>query len=87
MRWASKIVPLSHLLEGQYVGLEGVGDGIWNIYLQQRPTGTNERILRVEDALGRRMRNTHSSSQSCGWSDDGPDYSAAGEADPPPAAR
>ena len=49
-------VPLSHLFEGQYIGLEEVGDGIWNVYLEQRPTGTNERILRVENALGRRMR-------------------------------
>jgi hypothetical protein len=27
-RWVSKRLPLSHLLEGHYIGLEEVGDGI-----------------------------------------------------------
>jgi hypothetical protein len=31
-RWASNRDPLSHLLEGQYIGLEEVGDGIWDVY-------------------------------------------------------
>ena len=33
-RWAHKRVPLSHLLEGQYIGLEEVDDGIWDVLLQ-----------------------------------------------------
>jgi len=57
-RWASKRVPLSHLLEGQYIGLEEVGDGIWDVYFSHVRLGQmDERLLRVEDALGRRMRN------------------------------
>ena len=31
-RCAHHRVPLSHLLEGQYIGLEEVGDGIWDVY-------------------------------------------------------
>lgn len=57
-RWASKRVPLSHLLEGQYIGLEEVGDGIWDVYYSDVRLGQmDERILKVEDALGRRKRN------------------------------
>jgi hypothetical protein len=57
-RWASQRVPLSHLLEGQYIGLEEVGDGIWDVYFSHVRLGQmDERILHVEDALGRRMRN------------------------------
>jgi hypothetical protein len=57
-RWASKRVPLSHLLEGQYIGLEEVGDGIWDVYYSHVRLGQmDERILKIEDALGRRMRN------------------------------
>ena len=57
-RWASKRVPLSHLLEGQYIGLEEVGDGIWDVYYSTVRLGQmDERLLRVEDAFGRRMRN------------------------------
>lgn len=56
-RWACKRVPLSHLLEGQYIGLEEVGDGIWDVYYSHVRLGQmDERILKVEDALGRRMR-------------------------------
>jgi len=57
-RWAHKRVPLSHLLEGQYIGLEEVDDGIWDVYYSTVRLGQmDERLLRVEDALGRRMRN------------------------------
>ena len=57
-RWASKRVPLSHLLEGQYIGLQEVGDGIWDVYYSRVRLGQmDERILKVEDAMGRRMRN------------------------------
>lgn len=57
-RWASKRIPLSHLLEGQCIGLEEVGDGIWDVYYSNVRLGQmDERILKVEDALGRRKRN------------------------------
>ena len=57
-RWGNKRVPLSHLLEGQYIGLEEVGDGIWDVYYSHVRLGQMDvRTLKVEDALGRRMRN------------------------------
>ena len=57
-RWAHRRVPLSHLLEGQYIGLEEVDDGIWDVYYSTVRLGQmDERLLSVEDALGRRMRN------------------------------
>ena len=46
------------LLEGQYIGLEEVGDGIWDVYYSDIRLGQmDERILKIEDALGRRKRN------------------------------
>jgi transposase InsO family protein len=56
-RWAGRRVPLSHLLAEQYVGLEEVDDGIWDVYFASVLLGQmDERTARVEDALGRRMR-------------------------------
>jgi transposase InsO family protein len=56
-RWASLRVPLSHVLAEQYVGLEEVDDGIWDVYFGTVLLGQmDERTSRVEDALGRRMR-------------------------------
>ncbi len=49
---------LSHLLEGQYIGLGEVDDGIWDVYYSTVRLGQmDERLLKVEGALGRRMRN------------------------------
>ena len=57
-RWVSKRVPLSHLLEGQYIELEEVGDGIWDVYYSSIRLGQmDEFILKVEDELGTRTRN------------------------------
>jgi hypothetical protein len=45
------------LLEGQCIGLEEVGDGIWDVYFSHVRLGQmDERILVVEDTLGRTMR-------------------------------
>ncbi|HEY5646024.1 MAG TPA: IS481 family transposase [Pseudomonadales bacterium] len=56
-RWASRRVPLSHLLAGQYIGLEEVADGIWDVYYSTVRLGQmDERTFTVEDALGRRQR-------------------------------
>ena len=56
-RWAHRRVPLSHLLEGQYIGLEEVDDGIWDVYYSYVRLGQMDvRTYQVEDALGRRMR-------------------------------
>jgi len=57
-RWASKRVPLSHLLEGQCIGLEEVDAGIWDVYYSDvRLAQMDERILEVEDALVRVPKN------------------------------
>ena len=56
-RWASKRVPISHTLQEQYVGLEEVDDGIWDVYFGAVRLGQmDERTFRIEDALGNRMR-------------------------------
>jgi putative transposase len=57
MRWNSKRVPVSHVLGGEYVGLEEIDDGIWNVYFGPLELGRlDERELRIEDALGRKRR-------------------------------
>jgi transposase InsO family protein len=56
-RWASRRVPISHTLQEQYVGLEEVDDGIWDVYFGAVRLGQmDERTFRIEDALGNRMR-------------------------------
>ena len=46
-------MPLSHLLEGQYIELEEVDDGIWDVYYSTVRLGQmDERLLKVEDAQG-----------------------------------
>ena len=32
IRWRNTHVPASHILAGEYVGLEEVNDGIWGVY-------------------------------------------------------
>lgn len=64
--WASKRVPLSHLLEGQHIGLEEVGDGIWDVYFSHVRLGQmDERLLKVEDALGSREEGETQSCKGC----------------------
>lgn len=56
-RWASVRVPLTHTLEGQYVGLEEVDDGKWDVYFGHVRLGQmDERTFTIKDALGRRVR-------------------------------
>ncbi len=56
-RWAHHRVPLSHLLAGEYIGLEEVADGIWDVYYSTVRLGQmDERTHTVEDALGKRQR-------------------------------
>lgn len=56
-RWASARVPITHTLEGQYVGLEEVDDGKWDVYFGRVRLGQmDERTFTIKDALGKRMR-------------------------------
>jgi len=44
---------------GDYVGLEEIDDGIWNVYFGPLKLGRlNERHLRIEDQYGRLKRKT-----------------------------
>jgi len=52
-RW----VCVTHTLGGEYVGLEEVDDGFWDVYFGPVKLGRmNERILRTEDHKGRTVR-------------------------------
>jgi transposase InsO family protein len=57
IRWQACWVNVSHVLGGEYVGLEEVDDGEWDLYFGPLKLGRfHERLLRVEDALGRLRR-------------------------------
>lgn len=57
IRWSSRWVNVSHVLSTQYVGLEEVGDGVWDVYFGPLRLGQmDERTGTIEDALGRRAR-------------------------------
>jgi hypothetical protein len=57
IRWNSQWVNISHVLGGEYVGLEEIDDGVWDLYFGPLNLGRmDERDLRVEDSLGRKAR-------------------------------
>ena len=57
IRWKKRWVCVTHTLAGEYVGLEEVGDGLWDVYFGPLKLGRmNERILRIEDHKGRTVR-------------------------------
>ncbi len=59
IRWQTHWVCVTHTLAGEYVGLEEVGDGLWDVYFGPLKLGRmNERILRIEDHQGRTVRKT-----------------------------
>lgn len=61
MRFNKFAVNVTHAIIGQYVGLEEVGDGIWDVYYGPMRLGQlDERKGSIEDALGRRARNSRS---------------------------
>jgi hypothetical protein len=50
-------VNVSHVLGGQYVGLDEVDDDEWDLYFGSLKLGRfHERLRRVEDTLGRLRR-------------------------------
>lgn len=56
-RWKSERVPLTQTLEEEYVGLEEVDDGKWDVYFGFVRLGQmDERTFTIKDALGNRMR-------------------------------
>lgn len=57
MRWNSGWVAVSIVCEGEYVGLEEVDEGIWNVYFGPLRLGKLiERYMRIEDQYGKLKR-------------------------------
>jgi hypothetical protein len=57
LRWNRRWVCVTHTLAGEYVGLEEVGDGLWDVYFGPLKLGRmDERLLRIEDHKGRTVR-------------------------------
>lgn len=57
IRWKCARVNVTHTLEAQFVGLEEVGDGLWDVYFGPILLGRmDERTLRIEDKNGRLRR-------------------------------
>jgi len=58
MRWHFHRVNVSHLLAGEYVGLEEVADGEWDVYFGPLWLGRfHERLMRIVDTQGYMTRN------------------------------
>ena len=59
IRWKCDRVCVTQTLAGEYVGLEEVDDGLWDLYLGPIKLGRmDERKLRIEDHKGRWVRKT-----------------------------
>lgn len=57
IRWKCAWVGVTHTLAGEFVGLEEVGDGLWDVYFGPVLLGRmDERMLRIEDHRGRWIR-------------------------------
>jgi transposase InsO family protein len=57
IRWNSEWVNVSIVCAGEYVGLEEIDDGIWNVYFGALRLGRlHERHMRIEDIYGRLKR-------------------------------
>jgi transposase InsO family protein len=57
IRWNGQWVNVSITCAGEYVGLEEIDDGVWNVYFGPLKLGRFlERYMRIEDAYGRLKR-------------------------------
>jgi hypothetical protein len=57
IRWNRDWVNVSIVCAGEYVGLEKIDDGIWNVYFGPLKLGRlHERHMRIEDEYGRLKR-------------------------------
>ena len=57
IRWKRDWVNVSIVCAGEYVGLEEIDDGVWNVYFGALRLGRlHERHMRIEDAYGRLKR-------------------------------
>jgi hypothetical protein len=59
IRWKRDWVNVSSVCIGEYVGLEEIDDGIWNVYFGALKLGRLiERHMKIEDEYGRLNRKT-----------------------------
>jgi hypothetical protein len=59
IRWRKHWVCVTETLAGEYVGLEEIDDGFWDVYFGPVRLGRlDERTLRIEDHKGRTIRKT-----------------------------
>ena len=57
IRWRKQSVNVSSALIGEYVGLEPIDDGLWDVYFGVKKLGRlHERHMRIEDHMGRLRR-------------------------------
>jgi transposase InsO family protein len=57
IRWRKGWVNVTSALVGEYVGLEAIDDGLWDVYFGVKKIGRlHERHMRIEDHLGRLQR-------------------------------
>jgi transposase InsO family protein len=57
IRWNKDWVNVSTVCAGEYVGLEEIDDGVWNVYFGPLKIGRfHERLMRIEDEYGRIKR-------------------------------
>jgi len=57
IRWNCDWVNVSIVCAGEYVGLEEIDNGIWNVYFGSLILGRlHERHMRIEDVYGRLKR-------------------------------
>ena len=57
IRWHKQWVNVTSVLTGEYIGLEEVGDAIWDVYYGPMRIGRfYERLSRIEDSLGKLKR-------------------------------
>jgi hypothetical protein len=57
MRWNSRFVTVSSTCIGEYVGLEEIDHGIWNVYFGPLKLGRLlDDKMRIEDEFGRLRR-------------------------------
>ena len=57
IRWGKQYVNVTSALVGEYVGLEAVEDGLWDVYFGVKRLGRlHERYMRIEDEYGRLKR-------------------------------
>lgn len=57
IRWHKQWVNVTSALVGEYVGLEAIEDGLWDVYFGLKKLGRlHERHMRIEDTMGRFRR-------------------------------